>query len=190
MIIKKVLRLSKLAITRIRRHVKKDIVKFTNEDWEYREHDIGDYTYGYPKVFAFGEMAKLKIGKFCSIAQNVNILLGGEHYYDRISCYPLNDIINKESKDAFSKGDVTIGNDVWIGYGAIILSGVTIGNGAVIGAGAIVTKSVEPYSIVAGNPAKEIKKRFTDEKIKELQELEWWNWDIQTIKNKIHFLTI
>ena len=84
-----------------------------------------------------------------------------------------------------NKGDIVIGNDVWIGYDAIIMAGVTIGDGAIIGTRAVVTKDVEPYSIVGGVPAKEIRKRFTPEEITRLLELQWWNWPIEKIRNSI-----
>jgi len=78
-----------------------------------------------------------------------------------------------------------IGNDVWIGYDAVIMGGVTIGDGAIIGTRAVVTKDVEPYSIVGGVPAKEIRKRFTPEIIKKLMEIQWWNWPIEKIRSSI-----
>ena len=84
-----------------------------------------------------------------------------------------------------NKGDIVIGNDVWIGYDAIIMAGVTIGDGAIIGTRAVVTKDVEPYSIVGGVPAKEIRKRFSTDIIARLQELQWWNWDADIIRNSI-----
>ena len=84
-----------------------------------------------------------------------------------------------------NKGDIVIGNDVWIGYDAIIMAGVTIGDGAIIGTRAVVTKDVEPYSIVGGVPAKEIRKRFAPEVIKRLLELQWWNWPEEKIRKEI-----
>ena len=87
-----------------------------------------------------------------------------------------------------TKGNVIIGNDVWIGYKATIMSGVTIGDGAVIGACSVVTKDVKPYEIVAGNPAKVIRKRFSDEIIIQLLKIAWWNWPIEKIKAEIEFL--
>ena len=84
-----------------------------------------------------------------------------------------------------NKGDIVIGNDVWIGYDAVIMAGVRIGDGAIIGTRAVVTKDVEPYSIVGGVPAKEIRKRFSPEVIKKLMELQWWNWPIEKIKDAI-----
>lgn len=139
-------------------------------------------TYGNPKIL-FKEDANLKIGKFCSIGENVTILLGGEHKIDTISSYPFS-----LKKNRYSKGDVTIGNDVWIGYGATILSGVTIGDGAVIAANAVVTKDVEPYAIVGGVPAKTIKYRFDEKTIQELLEIKWWDLDIHTIYENRHLL--
>lgn len=139
-------------------------------------------TYGKPKIL-FESDANLEIGKFCSIADNVTILLGGEHKLDTISSFPFS-----LEKNRFSKGDVIIGNDVWIGYGATILSGVSIGDGAVIAANSIVTKDVEPYAIVGGVPAKTIKYRFDEKTIDKLLKLKWWNLDIPTIYENRHLI--
>lgn len=155
---------------------------------------VGDFTYGKPKVMHWGENAKLKIGNFCSIADDVTIFLGGNHRIDWITTYPFSSLPAEWSEaidikgHPATKGNVEIGNDVWIGYGATIMSGVKIGDGAVVGAKAVVVKDVQPYSIVAGNPAKEIKKRFDDKLIKKLIELKWWNWPIEKIKLKINIL--
>ena len=146
---------------------------------------IGEHTYGAEsmKVQQWGEGAKLYIGKFCSIAGKVEVMLGGNHRVDWITTYPFGHV----SKNAFpkysgeghpaTKGDVNIGNDVWIGDGATILSGVTIGDGACIGTKSLVTKNVPPYTIVGGNPAKVIKKRFSDDIIEKLLEAKWWHLD-------------
>lgn len=131
-------------------------------------------TYGKPKVL-FDSKADLKIGKFCSISDNVTIFLGGEHEVNTISSYPFT------LKNHYSKGDVIIGNDVWIGEYTTILSGVTIGDGAVIGANSLVTKDVEPYAIVGGSPAKFIKYRFDKEIIVKLLKLKWWDLEINEI---------
>ncbi len=88
-----------------------------------------------------------------------------------------------------TKGDTTVGNDVWIGHKATIMAGVTIGDGAIIAAHSLVTKEVAPYSIVGGNPAREIRKRFTEDQIKKLLEIQWWNWNIEKITNNVHNLT-
>lgn len=155
---------------------------------------IGDYTYGSPKVFHWGENAKLYIGKFCSIADEVSIFLGGNHRHDWITTYPFPAFTDKwpEANNIkghpATKGDVIIGNDVWIGYGATILSGVKIGDGAVIAARAVVTKNVDPYSIVGGNPARFIKKRFEDDLVEKLLDVEWWDWPIDKIRKYIDVL--
>lgn len=158
--------------------------------------EIGDFSYGCPNIFHYGEDAKLIIGKFCSIALDVDIFLGGNHRTDWITTYPfsayeLRDIwpeaINIVGHPA-TKGDVVIGNDVWVGHGATILSGVKIGDGAVIGAKAVVTKNVEPYSIVVGNPAREIKKRFNNEVVIKLLKIKWWDWPIDKIRRNMAIL--
>jgi len=157
----------------------------------YTQYDIGDFTYGYPKIFSWGEGSKLKIGKFCSIARGVEIYLGGEHRIEWVTTYPFNALFPEHSKikgHPKTKGDVVIGNDVWIADGAIIMSGVTVGDGAVIGARSVVTKDVKPYEIVAGNPAKHIKFRFDEKVIKELLEIKWWNWETSKIDKYVHLL--
>ena len=157
----------------------------------YAQYDIGDFTYGFPKIFSWGEGAKLKIGRFCSIARDVEIYLGGEHRIDWITTYPFNALFPDHSEikgHPKTKGDVVIGNDVWIADRAIILSGVTIGDGAVIGARSVVIKDVKPYEIVAGNPAKHIKFRFDEKVIKELLEIKWWNWETSKIDSCVHLL--
>ncbi|HCA43318.1 MAG TPA: chloramphenicol acetyltransferase [Bacteroidetes bacterium] len=138
---------------------------------------------------------KLIIGKFCAIASGVKFIMnGGNHLTDSLSTYPF-EIFGGEWKDAMNgkeypyKGDTVVGNDVWIGYESVIMPGVKIGNGAIIGAKSVVTKDVEPYSVVAGNPAKEIKKRFSEEKIKRLQELKWWDWSPNKISESLGLLT-
>jgi len=154
-------------------------------------YEVGEYTYGAPKVvFPDG---KLKIGKFCSIGWEVLIFLGGNHRVDWISTYPFHSSkgwpeIEGLDKFIFGKGDVTIGNDVWIGSNVIIMSGTTIGDGAVIGTGSVVTDDVKPYSIVAGNPAREVRQRFTDEQIVKLLDLKWWDWPEDKIRRNIQIL--
>jgi acetyltransferase-like isoleucine patch superfamily enzyme len=169
--------------------IQKKIV-FMSDNPIYKKYDIGKYTYGRPRILDWNQGSRLKIGKFCSIAADSKIFLGGNHRYDWITSYPLNKIFEVFPKiqESVSKGDVKIGNDVWVGNGVIILSGVEIGDGAVIGAGSVVTKNVEPYSIVVGNPAKEIKKRFDFNTIQKLLEIEWWNWEIEKIKQNIVIL--
>ena len=164
-------------------------------DHKYKQYfEIGDYTYGNPTVHCWGEGAKLKIGKFCSIAPEVVIFLGGNHRIHWVTTYPF-PVLKDEWLEAghisghpSTKGDIIIGNDVWIGYSATILSGVKIGDGAVIGTRSVVTKDVNPYAVVAGNPAIEKKKRFSDDVIEKLLEIRWWDWPIDQIKNNVEIL--
>lgn len=143
----------------------------------------GKYTYGKPQIHFNNSNAKLIIGNFCSIADNVNIYLGGNHRTDWVSTYPFGHIHqsifnNYDGKGhPATKGDVIIGNDVWIANDVTIMSGVKIGDGAVIANNSHVVKDVEPYSLVGGNPAKLIKYRFTKDQIDKLLEIKWWNWD-------------
>ena len=160
------------------------------------EHfEIGEYTYAFetPAIYTHPGR-KLRIGKFCSIGAKVTVLLGGNHRIKAVSTYPFaafcdnwpeaSSFIDSDIEEG-SKGDVIIGNDVWIGYGALILSGVRIGDGAVIGAGTLVTADIEPYSIVIGNPAHLIKKRFDDQTILKLLEIKWWDWPVEKIRQNI-----
>ncbi|MBD2035556.1 CatB-related O-acetyltransferase [Leptolyngbya sp. FACHB-321] len=147
----------------------------------FPEYQFGRGTYDTDlQILSWGEGATLRIGSFCSIAAGVQILIGGEHRVDWITTYPFN-VLWKAGEQItghpMTKGDVDIGNDVWIAQEAVILSGVKIGDGAVIGARAVVAKDVPPYSIVVGNPARVIRHRFDKEIIQKLLEIKWWNWD-------------
>lgn len=151
---------------------------------------IGDHTYGIPAVVEKA-YSKLRIGKFCSIADGVVIVLAN-HRMDGVTTYPfaslkqywpaLNDC---PFADHAVKGDVTIGNDVWIGYGATILSGVTIGDGAVIAARSVVTKDVPPFAIYGGNPGKVLKYRHCEEDIASLSRIKWWEWSDEVINERL-----
>lgn len=134
---------------------------------------VGKKTYGELHVTDWSPLdTKLRIGSYCSIAPNVRFLLGGEHNLHTISTYPFKVKSFGEEREANSKGDIVVKDDVWIGEGAIICSGITIGQGAVVAAGAVVTKNVEPYAIVGGNPARFIKWRFDEECRKKLCEID------------------
>ena len=136
---------------------------------------------------------KLIIGKFCSIACGAKFLFNSaNHTLSSLSTYPFPLFFeewNLEKKDVTkswdNKGNIIIGNDVWIGYEAVILAGVTIGDGAIIGTRAVVTKDVPPYTIVGGVPAKPIKKRFSEEIISKLLDIQWWNWSDEKIAKNI-----
>lgn len=158
---------------------------FVNDPRDFEKNNV---LYRYP---INGD--KLKVGKFCSIACGVKFLFtSANHTMHSISTYPFPIFFEEWGLDVTNitsawdnKGDIVIGNDVWIGYEAIVLSGVTIGDGAIIGTRAVVTKDVPPYTIVGGIPAKPIRKRFSDEVISKLLELQWWNWPENRIKENI-----
>ncbi|MFT6856780.1 MAG: virginiamycin A acetyltransferase [Cyclobacteriaceae bacterium] len=167
---------------------------------------VGDYTYydDFENVENFEKNVKyhfdftgdkLIIGKFCMIASDVKFIMNGaNHLTNSLTTYPFaifghgwEDAM--EGKNYPQKGDLLIGNDVWIGHNATIMAGVTIGDGAIIATNATVVKDVAPYAIVGGNPAVEIKKRFSDETIAELLALKWWNWPIEKITRNVKALT-
>ncbi|WP_314733315.1 CatB-related O-acetyltransferase [Afifella sp. JA880] len=144
--------------------------------------EVGEFTYGRPAIRWWGEKASLIIGRYTSIADGVTIFLGGNHRTDWVTTYPFSALAKRwpEARGIVghpaTKGDVVIGNDVWIGGQAVILSGVTIGDGAVIAARAVVTRNVEPYSIVGGNPARPLAERFSREQKQKLLTIRWWDW--------------
>ena len=136
---------------------------------------------------------RLKIGKFCSIACGAKFLFtSANHSLRSLSTYPFPIFFEewgldaKDIRQAWDKrGDIVIGNDVWIGFEAVILSGVTVGDGAIIGSRTVVTKDVPPYTIVGGAPARPIRRRFEDAVIKKLEALRWWDWDEEAIRRAI-----
>lgn len=134
---------------------------------------VGKKTYGEIHVTDYSPAdTKLYIGSYCSIAPNVRFLLGGEHQLYSVSTYPFKVLCFGESREAGSKGNIVVKDDVWIGTNAIICSGVTIGQGAIVAAGAVVIKDVEPYAIVGGNPAKLIKYRIDRNLIKKMMDID------------------
>jgi acetyltransferase-like isoleucine patch superfamily enzyme len=154
----------------------------------------GKYTYGRPHLYYGDSGATYRCGNFCSIAENVMIYLGGNHRIDWVTTYPFGHIFT-DTFNTFNgvghpstKGDVIIGNDVWIGNNVTIMSGVTIGDGAVVANGSHVVKSVEPYSIVGGNPAAHIRYRFSKEQIEALLKIQWWNWEDEKINRYVPLL--
>lgn len=167
---------------------------------------VGVYTYydDFEDVHNFEKNVKyhfdftgdqLIIGKFCMIASDVKFIMNGaNHLSNAISTYPFAVFGNgwenaMEGKTYPNKGNIEIGNDVWIGYNATIMAGVKIGDGAIIATNSTVVSDVKPYTIVGGNPAKEIKKRFSPEIIERLLKLQWWNWDIEKITKNVQNLT-
>ncbi|WP_035758246.1 CatB-related O-acetyltransferase [Hugenholtzia roseola] len=167
---------------------------------------VGDYTYydDFEDVHNFEKNVKyhfdfigdkLIIGKFCMIASDVTFIMNGaNHLVESLSTYPFAIFGGSwqnamEGKSYPYKGDIEIGNDVWIGYKATIMAGVRIGDGAIIGSQAVVTADVPPYSIVAGNPARLIRKRFSEETIAALLQVRWWDWDSEKLSRHLHLLT-
>lgn len=154
----------------------------------YPNYRIGYGTYGDLQVVTWNSDTSLSIGAYTSIANGVKVFLGGEHRTDWVTTYPFN-VLQESAKNIEghprTKGNVRIGNDVWIGTEAIILSGVKIGDGAVIGARAVVTRDVPDYAIVAGNPARIVKYRFEQGIIDRLLKLQWWNWEASCIHKAI-----
>ncbi len=166
----------------------RDQERFRNR---YPAFQIGIGTYGMPIVHDWQEGSTLEIDNYCSIANNVQILLGGLHRTDWISTFPFPAYIEEAAHIkgyGGSKGSVIIGSDVWLCTDCTILSGVTIGHGAVVACGAVVTRDVEPYSIVAGNPARHVRWRFEEEQRQALLQLKWWDWPVEEIRQKVELL--
>ncbi|BAZ40258.1 acetyltransferase family protein [Calothrix sp. NIES-4101] len=135
---------------------------------------------------------RLIIGKFCALARGVKFIMNGAHHkMDGFSTYPFQifgngwEKIDTQPDELPYKGDTVIGNDVWIGYEAVIMPGVKVGDGAIIAAKSVVVSNVAPYTIVGGNPAKFIRQRFDDNAIQVLLEVAWWNWDIEKITRNL-----
>lgn len=154
-----------------------------NHARETRRHgdSFGAHSYGRLTIRRWGEGTRLSVGKYCSIADGVTVFMGGNHRSDWVSTYPFSDFPERWPGSAgrpstlSSRGDVTIGSDVWIGSGATIMSGVTVGHGAIVAARAVVARDVEPYAIVGGNPARELRRRFAPAEVARLVELAWWD---------------
>ena len=145
---------------------------------------VGKNTYGGLHVVPYNNTdGNLFIGSYCSIAKDVKFLLGGNHDYKRFSTYPFKILFDWKGS-SFSKGDIVICDDVWIGEGALFLSGVTVGQGAVVAANSVVTHDVQPYEIVAGNPMRHIKYRFSEKVIKHLMRIDFDKLDLNSIQNK------
>lgn len=182
---------------------------YSKEDVIYKGCKIGRYTYGYEGLLNDYPFV-VSIGRYCSI--NPTSRIWNNHAMDCITTHPILDYPifygweAYESREKYihqygthfhnaafedsplrDNGEITIGNDVWIGASAILLPGIKVGDGAVIAAGAVVTKDVEPYSVVGGVPAKVIKYRFAQEEIGMLEEIQWWNWSVEKIEKNIEF---
>jgi len=183
-------------------HVKRRLLallpaKPGSEAW-LREHGmliVGEHSYIPPAcvlVFA-GDRARVTVGKWCSLAGEIKIMPGGNHRTDTVTTYPIQRQFCLEGMEQagqpWSKGDVTIGNDVWIGRGAKILGGVTIGDGAVVAAWSVVTRSVPPYTVVGGVPARALRQRFSAEIVESLLRIRWWDWEDAVVLERVDELT-
>lgn len=161
----------------------RDMVSFAHPQIE-----IGVHSYGLRRecFFPYNPTDKVLIGKFCSIADGVKFVFG-EHQMDKVSTFPFKAVCFDDlpHADAISKGPIKIGNDVWIGVNATVLSGVEIGHGAVVAAGAVVTKNVPPYAVVGGVPARVIRFRLNEEQISALLKIQWWDWPLAKIKENL-----
>lgn len=159
----------------------------------------GRHTYGLEHliVHRWDDSTYLRVGSFCSIADAVRVLLGGNHRLDWMTTYPFGHV----RKDVFplgsvhgrtghpaSRGDVVVGNDCWIGHGALLLSGSPLSDGAVLGARSVLAGPTEPYGVYVGNPAKLSRKRFPDTVIEELLEIRWWEWPDDLINEAVPLL--
>ncbi|TXN80861.1 CatB-related O-acetyltransferase [Methylobacterium sp. WL8] len=155
---------------------------------------IGAYSYGLPKVRFAESGRRLTIGRYCSIADKVEILLGGDHRLDWASTYPFAAMrglwpgADAPADYHASRGDVSIGHDVWLGSGCMILSGVTVGHGAVVAARAVVARDVPPYAVVAGNPARVVRTRFDEATVAALVACAWWDLPHATVARLVPLL--
>jgi acetyltransferase-like isoleucine patch superfamily enzyme len=151
---------------------------------------VGRCTYGEPRVATFpGDTAHVRIGAFCSLGPDVILMDGGDHRVDWVSTFPFRAALGLpgayQDGHPRSRGDIEIGSDVWIGRGARVRSGVRVGDGAVIGAYSVVTRDVRPYAIVAGVPAREVRRRFSDEQVTALQRIAWWDWPMDAVLRSV-----
>ena len=174
-----------------RKWQKKTDSRFTADRIDKENVVIGPWTYGEPAIHRWSKRYRVEIGSFCSIAEDVHLLVDGNHHTEWISTYPFGRLLPgfpENPSHPAGKGGIAIGHDVWIGRSVLILSGVTIGSGAVIAAGSVVSKPVKPYEIVGGNPAAGLGFRFSPEEIEALLEIAWWEWPLEKIRKELERL--
>lgn len=171
--------------------------------WDRKVSGVGAGTYGHESIeieswehIGAVEPSKLHIGKYCAIAAKVRVCLGGNHRIDWFTTYPFPslpeypEVAHLKDKSVRTKGDVVIGNAVWICNGVKIMSGVKIGDGAVIGAESVLARNVEPYSLYVGNPAQFVKFLFSREAISLMLEMRWWDWPENVLRRALPLLCV
>jgi acetyltransferase-like isoleucine patch superfamily enzyme len=151
---------------------------------------VGHRSYGEPQVLLYpGDTAKVRIGRYCSIANGATFVPGGNHRTDWVTTYPLRAMLELPGAltdgHPATKGDIVVADDVWLGAECRVLSGVTIGAGAVVGLAAVVTTDVRPYAVVAGNPAREVGRRFGDSVVEALLQIAWWEWTDEQVEARV-----
>lgn len=155
---------------------------------------MGTQSYAAPRVMKYkGDTGRVIIGNFASIAPDAEFYVGGLHRTEWVSQYGLRAMLDLpgayEDGFPYGRGDIRVGHDTWVTNRTTVLSGVTIGDGAVVGTGAVVTRDVPPYVIVAGNPAREVGRRFSEEQAAALRRIAWWDWQLDQIKEHVALLT-
>jgi acetyltransferase-like isoleucine patch superfamily enzyme len=155
---------------------------------------MGNLSYYAPNVVKYeGDTGRVIIGNFASVAPDADFYVGGLHRTEWVSQYGLRAMLDLPGahEDGFThgRGDIVVGSDTWVTNGCTIMSGVTIGHGAVVGTKAVVAKDVRPYAIVVGNPAREIRRRFSDEQVEALLRISWWDWPTETVKRHVDLIS-
>lgn len=157
---------------------------------------VGRFSYTPPRIRVWGDPEQLaaagtrvSIGAFCSIGPEVELLVNGGHRTDWVTTFPLRLRLGLEGAGQdgtpTGRGGITIGNDVWIGMRTLVMDGADVGDGAVVAAGSVVTGRVRPYAVVAGAPAREVRRRFTDDQVERLLALRWWDWPLERIRAEV-----
>lgn len=155
---------------------------------------MGNMSYYAPNVVKYaGDTGRVIIGNFASVAADADFYVGGLHRTEWVSQYGLRAMLDLPGahEDGFThgRGDIVVGSDTWVTNGCTVMSGVTIGDGAVVGTKAVVAKDVRPYAIVVGNPAREIRRRFSDEQVEALLRIRWWDWPTEKVKRHVELIS-
>jgi acetyltransferase-like isoleucine patch superfamily enzyme len=155
---------------------------------------MGNMSYYAPRIVKYkGDTGRVLVGNFASVAYDAEFYVGGLHRTEWVSLYGLRAMLELPGahEDGFThgRGDIVVGSDTWVANGCTVMSGVTIGDGAVVGTKAVVAKDVRPYAIVVGNPAREIRRRFSDEQVDALLRIRWWDWPTEKVKEHVALLS-